>query len=135
VQYILSSIFREIWRHCNCAPLLCPINVTSSSSHVHVFRLQYPEVIHCRIVPIEKLKTLVVLELRGVSANLRVTFKLLLLNSDMTTVMGGFSFQVQLMFSIFELGLFYNEVLLDNVIQIHMKTKKWYLSGKEAASH
>jgi hypothetical protein len=28
----------------------------------------------------------------------------------------AFSFQVQLMFSIFELELFYNEVLLDNVI-------------------
>ena len=63
VQCILSSIlcpsvFREIWRHCNGAPLLCPINATSSSSYV--FRLHYPEVIHCRIVPIEKLKTLVV---------------------------------------------------------------------------
>ena len=57
VQCILSSIlcpsiFREIWRHCNGAPLLCPINATSSSSYV--FRLQYPEVIHCRIVPIQK---------------------------------------------------------------------------------
>ena len=41
------------WRH---------INATSSSSYV--FRLQYPEVIHCRIVPIEKLKTLVVFERR-----------------------------------------------------------------------
>jgi hypothetical protein len=27
-----------------------------------VFRLQYPRVLHCRIVPIEKLKTLVALE-------------------------------------------------------------------------
>jgi hypothetical protein len=67
VQCILSSIlcpsiFREIWRHYNGAPLLCPINATSSSSYV--FRLQYPEVIHCRIVPIKKLKTLVVLERR-----------------------------------------------------------------------
>ena len=67
VQCILSSIlcpsiFREIWRHCNGAQLLCPINATSSSSYV--FRLQYPEVIHCRIVPIEKLKTLVVFERR-----------------------------------------------------------------------
>ena len=63
VQCIISSIlcpliFREIWRHCNGAPLLCPINATSSSSYV--FRLQYPEVILCRIVPIEKLTTLVV---------------------------------------------------------------------------
>ena len=67
VQCILSSIlcpsiFREIWRHCNGAQLLYPINATSSSSYV--FRLQYPEVIHCRIVPIEKLKTLVVFERR-----------------------------------------------------------------------
>ena len=62
VQCILSSIFREIWRHCNGAPLLCPINATSSSSYV--FRLQYPEVIHCRIVPIQKLKTLLVFERR-----------------------------------------------------------------------
>ena len=47
----------------NGAPLLCPINATSSS--FYVFKLQYPEVIHCRIiVPIEKLKTLVVLERR-----------------------------------------------------------------------
>jgi hypothetical protein len=38
------------------------INATYSSSYV--FRLQYPEVIHCRIVPIEKLKTLAVLESR-----------------------------------------------------------------------
>jgi hypothetical protein len=59
---LFPSIFREIWRHCNGAPLLCPINATSSSSYV--FRLQYTEVIHCRIVPIEKLKTLVALERR-----------------------------------------------------------------------
>jgi hypothetical protein len=49
---LCPSIFREIWRHCNGAPLLCPINAISSSSYV--FRLQYPEVIHCRIVPIQK---------------------------------------------------------------------------------
>jgi hypothetical protein len=64
VQCILSSIlcpsiFREIWRH---SPLLCPINATSSSCCV--FRLQYPRVLHCRIVPIEKLKTIVALERR-----------------------------------------------------------------------
>ena len=59
---LCPSIFREIWRHCNGAPLLCPINATSSSSYV--FRLQYPEVIHCRIVPIEKLKRLLVFERR-----------------------------------------------------------------------
>jgi hypothetical protein len=59
---LCPSIFREIWRHFNGSPLLCPINATSSSSYV--FRLQYPGVIHCRIVPIEKLKTLVALERR-----------------------------------------------------------------------
>jgi hypothetical protein len=42
------------------SPLLCPINATSSSSYA--FRLQYPRVLHCRIVPFEKLKTLVALE-------------------------------------------------------------------------
>jgi hypothetical protein len=63
VQCILSSILCPSGRHCNGAPLLCPINATSSSSYV--FRLQYPAVILCRIVrPIEKLKTLVVLEWR-----------------------------------------------------------------------
>jgi hypothetical protein len=41
-------------------PLLCPINATSSFSYV--FILQYPKVLHCRIIPIEKLKTLVELE-------------------------------------------------------------------------
>jgi hypothetical protein len=40
---LCPSIFREIWRHCNGAPLLCPINSTSSSSYV--FRLQYPEAV------------------------------------------------------------------------------------------
>ena len=45
---------------CNGSPLLYPINATSSSSYV--FRLQYTRVTHCRIVPIEKLKTLVALE-------------------------------------------------------------------------
>ena len=67
VQCILSSIlcpsiFREIWRHCNGAPLLCPINATSSSSYV--YKLQYPEVIYCRIVPIQKFKRLLVFERR-----------------------------------------------------------------------
>jgi hypothetical protein len=59
-----SMFSREIWRHFNGSPLLCPINATSSSSYIYVFRLQYPRVIHCRIVPIEKLKTLVALERR-----------------------------------------------------------------------
>jgi hypothetical protein len=54
VQYILSSIC-----HFNGSPLLCPINATSSFSYL--FRLQYARVLHCRIVPIEKLKTLVAL--------------------------------------------------------------------------
>jgi hypothetical protein len=80
---LCPSIFREIWRHCNGAPLLCPINATSSSSYV--FRLQYPEVIHCRIVPIQKFKRLLVFERRKPpntvvlsefkSSNLKVTRK------------------------------------------------------------
>jgi hypothetical protein len=57
---LCPSIFREIWRHCNSSPLLCPINPTSSFSYV--FRLHYPRVLHCRIVPIQKLKTLFALE-------------------------------------------------------------------------
>jgi hypothetical protein len=65
VQCILSSmlcpsIFREIWRHFNGSPLLCPINVISSS--FYVFRLQFPRVLHYSIIPIQKLKTLVALE-------------------------------------------------------------------------
>jgi hypothetical protein len=48
---LCCSIFREIWRHFNGSPLLCPINTTSSSSYV--FRLRYPRVLHCRIVPIQ----------------------------------------------------------------------------------
>ena len=64
VQSILSStlcpsIFRPICRNFNSSPILCPINATSSSSYV--FRLQYPRVLHCRIVLIEKLKTLLAL--------------------------------------------------------------------------
>jgi hypothetical protein len=64
VQCILSSIFVSFdissnCRHFNGSPLLRPINATSSFSYV--FRLQYPRVLHCRIVPIEKLKTLVAL--------------------------------------------------------------------------
>ena len=65
------------------APFLCPINATSSSSYV--FRLQYPEVIHCRIVPIQKFKRLLVFERRKPpntvvlsefkSSNLKVTRK------------------------------------------------------------
>ena len=39
------------------------------------------------------------------------------------------------MFSIFRLGLFYIEMLLDTVIEIHRKTKKWHLSGREAVGH
>ena len=47
----------------------------------------------------------------------------------------GFPSRVQIIFLVFRLGLFYNEVFLDNVIQIHMKTKKWHLSSREAARH
>ena len=70
VQCILSSIlcpliFRQTCCHCNASPLLCPINGTYSSSFV--FRLQYPRVHRSRIVPIEKLKTLVALERKKTS--------------------------------------------------------------------
>jgi hypothetical protein len=57
---LCPSLFREIWSHCNGSPLLCPINTTSSSSYA--FRLHYPRILHCRIVPIKKLKTLFALE-------------------------------------------------------------------------
>jgi hypothetical protein len=63
VQFIFDIVSFDIssnCRHFNGSPLLCPINATSSSSYV--FRLQYPRVLHCRIVPIEKVKTLVALE-------------------------------------------------------------------------
>jgi hypothetical protein len=65
MQRILSSIlcpsiFRQIAAILMArSPLLCPINATSSFSYV--FRLHYPRVLHCRIVPIQKLKTLFVL--------------------------------------------------------------------------
>jgi hypothetical protein len=54
---IVSFNISSNCRHFNGSPLLCPINTTSSFSYV--FRLQYPRVLHCRTVPIEKLKTLV----------------------------------------------------------------------------
>jgi hypothetical protein len=56
LRYCVLRYF-VILRHFNGSPLLCPINATSSFSYV--FRLQCPRVLHCRIVPIEKLKTLV----------------------------------------------------------------------------
>ena len=56
LQCISSSILCPC-RHFNGSPLLCPINA-ATSSFSYVFRLQYPRVLHCRIVPIEKLKTL-----------------------------------------------------------------------------
>ena len=55
---IVSFDISSNCRHFNGSPLLCPINATSSFSYV--FRLQYPRVLHCRIVPIEKLKILFV---------------------------------------------------------------------------
>jgi hypothetical protein len=54
---IVSFDISSNCRHFNGSPLLCPINATSSFSYV--FRLQYPRVLHCRIVPIEKLTTFV----------------------------------------------------------------------------
>jgi hypothetical protein len=68
LRILWPSIFREIWRHCNGSPLLFPINATSSSSYV--FRLQYPRVLHCRIVPIQNLKILVALERKKPSITL-----------------------------------------------------------------
>jgi hypothetical protein len=56
---IVSLDISSNCRHFNGSPLLCRINATSSFSYV--FRLQYPRVLHCRIVPIEKLTTLVAL--------------------------------------------------------------------------
>jgi hypothetical protein len=56
---IVSLDISSNWRHFNGSPLLCLINATSSFSYV--FRLQYPGVLHCRIVPIENLTTLVAL--------------------------------------------------------------------------
>jgi hypothetical protein len=56
---IVSFDISSNCRHFNGSPLLCPINATSSFSYV--FRLHYPRVLHCRIVPIQKLKTLFVL--------------------------------------------------------------------------
>jgi hypothetical protein len=61
VYFIFDIVYFDIssnCRHFNASPLLCPINATSSFSYV--FRLQYPRVLHCRIVPIEKLKILFV---------------------------------------------------------------------------
>ena len=45
---IVSFDISSICRHFNGSPILCPINATSLSSYV--FRLQYPRVLHCRIV-------------------------------------------------------------------------------------
>ena len=55
---IVSFAISSNCRHFNGSPLLCTINATSSFSYV--FRLQYPRVLHCRIVSIEKLKILFV---------------------------------------------------------------------------
>jgi hypothetical protein len=56
---IVSFDISSNCRHFNGSPLLCPINATSSFSYV--FRLHYPRVLPCRIVPIQKLKILLVL--------------------------------------------------------------------------
>jgi hypothetical protein len=64
---LYPSLFRLICRHFNGSPILCQINATSSCSYV--FRLQYPRVLHCRIDPIEKLKTLGALERKKTSHN------------------------------------------------------------------
>jgi hypothetical protein len=51
----------EICGHCNASSLLCPI-IKCHLFVSYVFRLQYPRVLHCRVVAIEKLKTFVALE-------------------------------------------------------------------------
>ena len=56
---IVSFDISSNCRHFNGSPLLCPINATSSFSYV--FTLHYPRVLHCRIVPIQKLKKIFVL--------------------------------------------------------------------------
>jgi hypothetical protein len=56
---IVSFYISSNCHHFNGWPLLCPINATSSFSYV--FRLHYPRVLHCRIVPIQKLEILFVL--------------------------------------------------------------------------
>ena len=53
---IVSFDISSICRHFNGSPILCPINATSSSSYV--FRLQYPRVLHCRIVLKEKIENI-----------------------------------------------------------------------------
>ena len=55
---IVSFDISSNCRHFNGSPLLCPINATSSFPYV--FRLQYPRVLHFRIVPIQKLTILFV---------------------------------------------------------------------------
>jgi hypothetical protein len=55
---IVSLDISSNCRHFNGLQFLCPINATSFS---YVFILQYPRVLHCRIVPIEKFTTLVAL--------------------------------------------------------------------------
>jgi hypothetical protein len=65
VYFIFDIVYFDIsW---NMAPLqwrAASLPDISTSSSSYVFRLQYPEVIHCRMFPIEKSKTLVVLERR-----------------------------------------------------------------------
>ena len=46
----------------------------------------------------------------------KITFKLVVLILILNVFYEGFPSRVQLMLSIFRLGLFYNEILLDNVI-------------------
>jgi hypothetical protein len=53
---------------------------------------------------------------QGIFAKIACDFQMICFYSYPEFVMGGFSFQVELMFSIFRLGLFYNKVLLDTVI-------------------
>jgi hypothetical protein len=85
---LCPSIFRLICRHFHSSPILCPINATSSSSYV--FRSQYQRVLHCRIVLIEKLKTLLALERKKPSHNkFRIGIKTNNLKFLLATWQGG----------------------------------------------
>jgi hypothetical protein len=74
---IVSFDISSNCRHFNGSPLLCPINLCPIISYV--FRLQYPRVFHCRIVPIEKLTTLVALGRKKTS---RIPFRFKIKNKS-----------------------------------------------------
>ena len=57
---LCTSIFRQICPHCNASPLLCMINISSSS--LNKSGLHYSRILYCRIVSILKLKILIAFE-------------------------------------------------------------------------